>query len=170
MIQWGEGSHLSYSGISGLSNKKHIQGHTTVKPILKDHCHGRPAVSKDHIFLAEGTTFQYKRSRGLYTLLGHLLDKRISVRYKLTTVVAVHPFLKIKVKSRYNVVKNRKCTAWLQTELEHLRIKSTLHTVNTYPRGPNCGPFRSITNRFWETRSSIIGNAPNDPKLNFLNT
>ncbi len=31
----------------------------TVKPILRDHCHERPPVLKDHIFLAEGPTFQY---------------------------------------------------------------------------------------------------------------
>ena len=36
-----------------------------------------------------------KRLRGLDTLLGHLLDKRISVRYKLTTIVTVTISLKI---------------------------------------------------------------------------
>ena len=29
----------------------------TVKPILKDHCHERPPIMKDQIFLAEGQTF-----------------------------------------------------------------------------------------------------------------
>ena len=54
-----------------------------------------------------------------------------------------------------------------RTELEHLKVvKSDLHTLNTYPLGPNFGPFRSMTNRFRDTRSSKIGNAPNDPKLN----
>ncbi len=36
-----------------------------------------------------------KRPRGLDVLLGHLLDKRISLRYKLTTIVAVQISLKI---------------------------------------------------------------------------
>ncbi len=36
-----------------------------------------------------------KRPRGLETLLGHLLDKRMSVRNKLTTIVAVQISLKI---------------------------------------------------------------------------
>ncbi len=30
----------------------------TVKPFLRDHCHERPPVLKDQIFLAEGPTFQ----------------------------------------------------------------------------------------------------------------
>ncbi len=30
----------------------------TVKPVLRDHCHERPPVLKDHTFLAEGPTFQ----------------------------------------------------------------------------------------------------------------
>ena len=30
------------------------------------------------------------------------------------------------------------------------------------PRGPIFGPFRSTTSRFRDTRSSKIGNAPND--------
>ena len=30
----------------------------TVKPVLRDDCHERPPVLKDHIFLAEGSTFQ----------------------------------------------------------------------------------------------------------------
>ncbi len=34
-------------------------------------------------------------NRGLDALLGHLLDKRISVQYKLTTIVAVKISLKI---------------------------------------------------------------------------
>ena len=36
-----------------------------------------------------------KKPRGLDALLGHLLDKRISVWYKLTTIVAVQISLKI---------------------------------------------------------------------------
>ena len=35
-----------------------------------------------------------------------------------------------------------------QIELEDLTVKSTLYTLNTYPRGPNFGPFRSIISRF----------------------
>ncbi len=31
----------------------------TVKPVLRDHCHERPPVLKDHTFLAEGPTFQH---------------------------------------------------------------------------------------------------------------
>ena len=42
-----------------------------------------------------------KRPRGLDILLGHLLDERILVWYKLITVVAVQISLKIQVKSRY---------------------------------------------------------------------
>ena len=52
----------------------------------------------------------------------------------------------------------------LNTELEHLTVESTLYTLNTiYPRGPNFGLFRSMTSRFRDTRSSKMGNAPNDP-------
>ncbi len=32
--------------------------HTTVKPVLRDHCHERPPVLTDHTFSAEGPTFQ----------------------------------------------------------------------------------------------------------------
>ncbi len=53
-----------------------------------------------------------------------------------------------------------------QTELEHLTVKSTPYTLNTYPSGPNFGPFRSTTSCFRDTKSSKIGNAPSDPKLN----
>ncbi len=31
----------------------------TVKLVLRDHCHDRPPVLKDHTFLVEGPTFQY---------------------------------------------------------------------------------------------------------------
>ena len=90
-----------------------------------------------------------KRPRGLDALLGHLLDKRISVRYQFTTIVAAQIPLKIQVKSRYNVkvIKNRKCTEWpkLIRELEHLTVRSTLYTLNTYPWGPNFGAFYSAT-------------------------
>ncbi len=39
-----------------------------------------------------------------------------------------------------------------QTELEHLTVKSTLYTLNTYPWGPNFRPFRSSTSGFQDTR------------------
>ncbi len=41
--------------------------------------------------------------------------------------------------SRYKVAKNRKCTKWPQTELEHLTVKSTLYTLNTY----------ALRSKFW---------------------
>ena len=55
----------------------------------------------------------------------------------------------------YNV-KNRKCTNWPQTGIEHLTVKSAPYTLNTYPWGPNFGVFCSNTSRFWDTRSSKI--------------
>ncbi len=61
---------------------------------------------------------------------------------------------------------NRKCIETPQTEHEHLTVKSTLHALSTYPRGPNFGPFRSTVSRFQDTtytRWAKIGNAPNDP-------
>ena len=45
----------------------------------------------------------------------------------------------------------RKCTERLQIELKHLTVKTTLYTLNTYPRGPNVGPFRSTTSSFRDT-------------------
>ena len=69
----------------------------------------------------------------------------------------------------YKVGENWKGTEWSQIELEHLTVKSTLYTLCTYPRSPNFGTLRSTTNRFHDTSSSKIGNAPNDLKLN-LNT
>ena len=66
----------------------------------------------------------------------------------------------------HKVGKNRKCTEWPQTELEDLTGKSIIYTLHTYPRGPNFGPFRSTTSCFRDTRSSKIGNAPSDHKLN----
>ncbi len=113
-------------------------------------------------------TMTKQEAQGLDVLLGHLLDKRILVWCKLTTVVAVQISLKIQVKSRYmyNVFKNRKCTEWPQTKIKHLTVKTTLHTLHTYPWDPNFGLFCSTTSRFRDTRSSKIENAPNDPKLN----
>ncbi len=32
---------------------------STVKPVLRDHCHEKPPVLTDHAFLAEGPTFRY---------------------------------------------------------------------------------------------------------------
>ena len=42
----------------------------------------------------------------------------------------------------------------------------TLDALNTYPRNTNFVQFCSTTSRFRDTRSSKIGNAPNDPTLN----
>ena len=53
--------------------------------------------------------------------------------------------------------------------LKHLTVKSTLYTLNTYPRGPNFDPFRSMVSRFRDTtctRWAKIGNALNDPQMN----
>ena len=62
------------------------------------------------------------------------------------------PFSLYKPFPRYNLVKNRKCTEWPQTELEHLTVKITLHTgytKNTPPcRCPNYGLFRSKMSGF----------------------
>ncbi len=44
--------------------------------------------------------------------------------------------------------KNRKCTEWLQNDLEDLTVKNTMYTVTTYPRGPNFAPLRSTTSLF----------------------
>ncbi len=61
--------------------------------------------------------------------------------------------------SRYMVAENRKCAKWPQTELEHLRAKSTLYTLNTYLRSRNFRPFNSTINRFRDTwrKSEIHG-------------
>ncbi len=69
--------------------------------------------------------------------------------------------------SRYRLVKNRKCTEWPQNELNLLCVNSTLYTLNTHSRSPNFTPFHSTTRRFWDTRLSKIGNAPNDPRMTF---
>ena len=63
--------------------------------------------------------------------------------------------------------RNQKCTEWPQSELENLTVKSTLYTLKTHPKGPNFYLFRSTTSRFRDTMSPKLGNAPNDPKLNF---
>ena len=52
---------------------------------------------------------------------------------------------------------NPKCAEWLQNDLEHVTDKSTMFTLNTYPRDPKFGPFSSTTSRFWDTRLSKIG-------------
>ncbi len=66
---------------------------------------------------------------------------------------------------RYTVVENQKCTKWPHNDLEHLTVESTLHTLNTHPRGPNLIPFRSTASRFRDTRLLKIGNAPNNPRM-----
>ncbi len=38
--------------------RKSTVRHNTVKPVLRDHCHERPAVLTDHIFVANGVVFQ----------------------------------------------------------------------------------------------------------------
>ena len=43
--------------------------------------------------------------------------------------------------------------------------KNTLYTLKCYLRGPNFGQFRSTTSRFWDTMSTKITDAPNDPNL-----
>ena len=62
----------------------------------------------------------------------------------------------IQMYNMYKVGENRKCTEWPQTELEHLTVKSTLHTLNTYPWGPKFGPFHSKTNGFQDIAHFII--------------
>ncbi len=49
-------AHLSLNPYN-LAPIHHV--HTTVKPVLRDHCDERPPVLKDHTFLAAGPTFQY---------------------------------------------------------------------------------------------------------------
>ena len=57
----------------------------------------------------------------------------------------------------YKDGENQKCTEWPQTELEHLAVKSTLCTLNTYPWGPNFGPFCSTISCFRDTNMYKIG-------------
>ncbi len=97
-----------------------------------------------------------------------------SISYKLSNHPRgpnVGPFCcKTSLFPRYKVAENRKswkCTEWPQTELEYLTVKKLLYTWNTYPWGPNFGPFHSTTIDFQDTRLPKIGNAPNDPKLKF---
>ncbi len=44
-----------------------------------------------------------------------------------------------------NPADNRNCTEWRQNNLDDITVKSTLHTVNTYPWKPNGGPCHSPT-------------------------
>ncbi len=75
-----------------------------------------------------------------------IYTKYLPLRYKFLSVsLYALPFPRYKV---VNMVKNWKCTEWPQTELEHLTAKSTLCTVNTYPWGPNFGPFCSTASGF----------------------
>ena len=60
--------------------------------------------------------------------------------------------------SRYKVVENRKKWDTLN-DLEHLTVKSTLHTLSTYHRGPNVGPFHSVTSYF--SRYGVVENGQN---------
>ncbi len=43
--------------------------------------------------------------------------------------------------SRYTVTENRKCTKWLQIDLGHLTVKSSLYTLITYPKAQHLVPF-----------------------------
>ena len=52
--------------------------------------------------------------------------------------------------SRYKVAENRK---WPQIEFEHLTVKSSLYTLNTYLTSPKFAPSCSAISRFWGTRS-----------------
>ena len=70
--------------------------------------------------------------------------------------------------SRYRFFENRKCTEWPQNDLKHLSVKNTLCTLNTHTRGPNFIPFCSTTSCFRDIRLSIIGNAPNDPRMTLI--
>ncbi len=96
-----------------------------------------------------------EEAQGPWRLLGHLLVKIIPVTYQLSST-KIPKYLS-------------QCTEWPQTDPEHLTVKSTLYTLNTYPWGPPFAPFRSTISRFRDTtctRSVKIGNALNDPKLN----
>ncbi len=57
--------------------------------------------------------------------------------------------------SRNKVVETSKRTEWLQTDLEHLTVKSTLY-LRAYPRGPKFGPFRSTSSHFQDNAHVII--------------
>ena len=59
----------------------------------------------------------------------------------------------------YRIRKNQKCTTWPQIDFEHLVVKSARYTVNTYARGPNCGPFPSMASQLGGTR--CVENAKN---------
>ncbi len=48
----------------------------------------------------------------------------------------------------YKVGENRQCTEWPLAELEHLTVKSTLYSLNTYPWDPNFGPFHCTISHF----------------------
>ncbi len=57
---------------------------------------------------------------------------------------------------RYKVVKIVECTESPQTEFEHLTVKSTLYSLNTYSTGLQFGPFCCTSSCFRETRLSKI--------------
>ena len=65
----------------------------------------------------------------------------------------------------YKVGENRKCTESPQTELEHLTVESIPYTLNTYPWGPNFGPFCSIYGQ-WFPRYRTFYNSPLTTMLN----
>ena len=69
-------------------------------------------------------TWTFKSQKSLYIHLVLTHKGQIVVRFALRLVVS---------EIYVQVVKNRKCTEWPQTEYEHLTVKSTLYTLNTYP-------------------------------------
>ncbi len=48
------------------------RNNSTVKPVLRDHCHERPPVLTDHTFLAEAPTFQHNNLSPETTCLDRL--------------------------------------------------------------------------------------------------
>ncbi len=92
-----------------------------------------------------------KYSTGIYT-------KILPMRNKLWSV-SLYDYL-FPGYNIYTVGENRKCTEWPQTELEDLTVKSNLCTLNTYPWGPNFGPFHSTNSRFRDTTCTRSAKVP----------
>ncbi len=58
----------------------------------------------------------------------------------------------------------------LQTDLEHVTVKSSPYTLGMYHRGLNLGPFQSTIKHFQDTFTRLLkiwnfGNVPNDLRL-----
>ncbi len=58
-----------------------------------------------------------------------------------------------------------KCTRWLPNDFENYKVKGTLYMCYWSPKVINFTPFPSTTNRFWDTKLSIIRNVPNDLRM-----